>query len=229
VTLGDVSLPTLGPRLVALREEVVWGRGFQLLTGVPVERWSREQTVLAYWVIGLHWGKAVSNNKKGHLVGHIKARLNPHPPARRPGAPARRSQPRLRHNLLPPHNLRLRLGLRLTLTRHPPLALPRSQDIGHDPAKPETRLYATNAPQPYHNDAADVVSEPCCPPCCPPTGWDGGVGWDWAASAPVLPAAALAMLSRQAPLAAASAPAFDARRRTRAQACCACTTPGRAA
>jgi hypothetical protein len=26
----------------------------------------------AYWGIGLYWGKAQSNNKKGHLIGHIK-------------------------------------------------------------------------------------------------------------------------------------------------------------
>lgn len=28
--------------------------------------------MLAYWGIGLHWGRAVSNNKQGHLIGHIK-------------------------------------------------------------------------------------------------------------------------------------------------------------
>ena len=39
-----------------------------------MERWTRAQTVTAYWIMGLHWGKAVSNNKKGHLIGHIKVR-----------------------------------------------------------------------------------------------------------------------------------------------------------
>jgi hypothetical protein len=54
---------------------------------------------------GLHWGRAVPQNAKGHLVGHIK-------------------------------------------------------DIGHDPANPLTRLYATNAAQPWHNDGpADLVCE----------------------------------------------------------------------
>lgn len=42
------------------------------LAGVPVDRWGRKETVLAYWGIGLYWGRAVSNNKKGHLIGHIK-------------------------------------------------------------------------------------------------------------------------------------------------------------
>jgi hypothetical protein len=40
--------------------------------GVPVQRWPRRDTVLAYWGVGLYWGRAVSNNKKGHLIGHIK-------------------------------------------------------------------------------------------------------------------------------------------------------------
>jgi hypothetical protein len=35
------------------------------------------------------------------------------------------------------------------------------QDIGHDPSNPLTRLYATAAAQPYHNDAADVVTLLC--------------------------------------------------------------------
>lgn len=36
---------------------------------------------------------------------------------------------------------------------------PPPQDIGHDPRKPDTRLYATHEPQPYHNDAEDIVCE----------------------------------------------------------------------
>ena len=70
--------------------------------GLPVDRWTREQTMLAYWGIGTYWGKAQSNNKKGHLIGHIK-------------------------------------------------------DIGYDPSKPTTRLYATKEAQPWHNDSSDMV------------------------------------------------------------------------
>ncbi len=58
----------------------------------------------AYWAIGTYWGKAQSNNKKGHLIGHIK-------------------------------------------------------DIGYDPSQPTTRLYATHAAQPWHNDSSDQVGE----------------------------------------------------------------------
>ena len=42
---------------------------------------------------------------------------------------------------------------------NPPFA--NNQDIGHDPANPLTRLYATSAAQPFHNDASDLVALLC--------------------------------------------------------------------
>ena len=35
-------------------------------------RYSRAEAMAAYWGIGTYWGKAQSNNKKGHLIGHIR-------------------------------------------------------------------------------------------------------------------------------------------------------------
>lgn len=49
MTLEDFPLPSLGPKLRSLLREVTHGRGFQLLSGVPVERWSQKQSILAYW------------------------------------------------------------------------------------------------------------------------------------------------------------------------------------
>ena len=72
VTREQFPLPTLGPVLEAVREEVRAGRGFALLRRVPVERYSRREVAIAYWGIGLYWGVALSNNAKGHLIGHIK-------------------------------------------------------------------------------------------------------------------------------------------------------------
>ncbi|KAK9803616.1 hypothetical protein WJX72_005474 [[Myrmecia] bisecta] len=72
VTQVDFPLPTLGPRLIQIRDEVVNGRGFQLLRGFPVGKFTTEQTVIGYWGLGTYWGKAVSQNKKHHLIGHVK-------------------------------------------------------------------------------------------------------------------------------------------------------------
>lgn len=65
-------LPRLGPTLAALRKEVIFGRGFVLIRGVPIHRYSRLQSVIAYFGIGNHIGRVVSQNGKGHLVGHVK-------------------------------------------------------------------------------------------------------------------------------------------------------------
>ncbi len=65
-------LPQLGPRLLALRDEVIWGRGFVQLRGLPVERWSMREAATAYWGIGAHIGHAVTQNAGGHVLGHVR-------------------------------------------------------------------------------------------------------------------------------------------------------------
>ena len=42
---------------------------------------------------------------------------------------------------------------------HQELLLLLPQDLNHDPSNPNTRLYATHAAQPYHNDASDIVGK----------------------------------------------------------------------
>ncbi|MCP5152981.1 MAG: TauD/TfdA family dioxygenase [Ectothiorhodospiraceae bacterium] len=68
---AEFRLPMLGPVLDRIREDVLWGRGFVLLRGLPVERYSPRQRAIAYWGIGLHFGRAVSQNAMGHLLGHV--------------------------------------------------------------------------------------------------------------------------------------------------------------
>jgi hypothetical protein len=67
----DFPLPTLGPVLDRLRAEVLDGRGFVLLRGVPVEDRPITESATAYWGIGSYFGSARSQNAKGHLLGHI--------------------------------------------------------------------------------------------------------------------------------------------------------------
>ena len=43
-----------------------------VLRGLPVERWSIEQTAMAFLGIGAYFGKPVSQNGKGHILGHVK-------------------------------------------------------------------------------------------------------------------------------------------------------------
>ena len=71
ISREDFPLPTLGPTLDRLRGEVLDGRGFVMLRGVPVEGRPIDESATLYWGIGAHFGKARSQNAKGHLLGHI--------------------------------------------------------------------------------------------------------------------------------------------------------------
>jgi len=67
----DFRLPTLGPVLERMRREVVDGRGFALLRGMPVEDRPIAESATAYWGVGSYFGTARSQNAKGHLLGHV--------------------------------------------------------------------------------------------------------------------------------------------------------------
>lgn len=67
----DFPLPTLGPVLDRLRSEVLDGRGFALLRGMPVEGRPIEESATAYWGVGTYFGSARSQNARGHLLGHV--------------------------------------------------------------------------------------------------------------------------------------------------------------
>jgi hypothetical protein len=72
LTADDFPLPTLGPRLRQILEVVLNGRGFVLLRGLPVERWSRRQAATAFFGLGTHLGNARSQNAQGHVLGHVR-------------------------------------------------------------------------------------------------------------------------------------------------------------
>ena len=74
MTEADFPLPRLGPKLKAMRENLRSGRGFQLIRGIPVDAWSNKESVIAYYGMGLYLGRANPQNRKGHLVGHIKVK-----------------------------------------------------------------------------------------------------------------------------------------------------------
>lgn len=67
----DFALPVLEPILQRIRADVVDGRGFALLRGLPVSDWTRERTAYAYWAIGTRIGVPVTQNKVGNVLGHV--------------------------------------------------------------------------------------------------------------------------------------------------------------
>jgi len=69
---SDFPLPTLGTRLARLGRDILDGRSFVLLRGMPVERWSMRESALAFYGLGTHLGNARPQNAAGELLGHVK-------------------------------------------------------------------------------------------------------------------------------------------------------------
>lgn len=71
ITRAMFPLPRLAAVLTSAKQEVLHGRGFHLFRGVPVDRYTARQSALAYWGLGQHFGEPISQNGKGHLLGHV--------------------------------------------------------------------------------------------------------------------------------------------------------------
>ncbi|MBO6782780.1 MAG: TauD/TfdA family dioxygenase [Alphaproteobacteria bacterium] len=67
----DFPIPSFGARLEDLTSRVTDGLGVILIRGLPRERYSNEDCALIYWGIGVHMGRPVSQNSRGHLLGHV--------------------------------------------------------------------------------------------------------------------------------------------------------------
>jgi hypothetical protein len=74
-------LPHLGPVLESVVTELVDGRGFVLLRGVPIEGLDERQIELMYWGIGQHVGVPIHQQGPEDLLVHIRdAGLDPNDP-----------------------------------------------------------------------------------------------------------------------------------------------------
>ncbi len=72
MTPGDFAVPELEPLIREMHDAVLKGRGFILVRGLPVDRWSPRQAGIAYFGLGAHLGEAMTQNRKGHVLGHVK-------------------------------------------------------------------------------------------------------------------------------------------------------------
>ncbi|MCA6237874.1 MAG: TauD/TfdA family dioxygenase [Phenylobacterium sp.] len=71
-TRKDFPLPRLGVEVAAWLEALDTGQGFLLLRGLPVAEIGPEAAADIYWGLGLHMGRAVSQNTDGDLLGHVR-------------------------------------------------------------------------------------------------------------------------------------------------------------
>ena len=67
----EFPLPVLKSRLAEIATELEDGRGFVLLRGLPVDRYSDEDLNLIYYGLGLNLGQPVRQNPNGDLLGQV--------------------------------------------------------------------------------------------------------------------------------------------------------------
>ncbi len=70
---GDFPIPQLARLLQSQCDALENGRGFFVLRGLPVERYSPEEIQTLYYGMGLHMGVPVGQNPRGDLLGRVEA------------------------------------------------------------------------------------------------------------------------------------------------------------
>jgi hypothetical protein len=69
---GEFPLPTFSRDLAGVLEELEDGRGFVLLRGFAVDRYSLDELRNLYWGVGAHLGHARYQNAHGELIGEVQ-------------------------------------------------------------------------------------------------------------------------------------------------------------
>jgi hypothetical protein len=72
VSRADFPLASFGDVLTDVRRELMDGRGIVMMQDFPLDRFDREETAIAYIGLGSWLGQTMSQNKLGHILGHVK-------------------------------------------------------------------------------------------------------------------------------------------------------------
>jgi alpha-ketoglutarate-dependent taurine dioxygenase len=72
VSRDNFPLSRFADVLADIRRELIDGRGLVMLRNFPLRQLDRVQQAIAYLGLGAYLGKAMSQNKHGHILGHVK-------------------------------------------------------------------------------------------------------------------------------------------------------------
>jgi len=71
ITQAQFPLPSMRPLLAELSHALLAGRGFALLKGLPMERYSVADAERIFWGIGTHIGYGVTQNAAADFISHV--------------------------------------------------------------------------------------------------------------------------------------------------------------
>jgi hypothetical protein len=68
----DFHVPRVARKMERVLRMLEDGRGFALVRGLPVERYSKADAARIYWGLGAHLGPAFAQNAQGDMLGHVR-------------------------------------------------------------------------------------------------------------------------------------------------------------
>ncbi len=72
--MDDFVVPRIATCLREIERELDSGRGFVMMRGLPVEKYSADELRLLYWGLGIHLGTPISQNGLGELISEVTDR-----------------------------------------------------------------------------------------------------------------------------------------------------------
>jgi hypothetical protein len=72
ITKDSFPLPHFGAHLEQLKTTLLVGQGFEVIRGLPVEKYSQAFAATIFCGVGAHLGSARSQNAAGHILGHVR-------------------------------------------------------------------------------------------------------------------------------------------------------------
>lgn len=71
VSKHTFALPQLSRVIAGWRQDILHGRGFVVVRGLPVDDWGAQKSAFAYWGLGHHLGIPGAQNPQNELLGHV--------------------------------------------------------------------------------------------------------------------------------------------------------------
>lgn len=72
ISKADFPLGRFADHLRAMQTTLLHGHGFEVLRGLPIERYDQKMAATIFCGIGAHLGSARSQNAAGHILGHVR-------------------------------------------------------------------------------------------------------------------------------------------------------------